>query len=190
MLILTATNRAMMECAFLCIRSVERYLTKYPQFHFAVEAIPEEYARPASWYKVPSILKHLPAHDFVLWLDADSMIVGDANLRDLLQDKTINLARDHHGPNNGIAAWKNCPEAFYALERMNREYEKWKEGPWFEQHVLMEMEGELQIGYQPKHIFNAYEEDANSETIIRHWPGMLPHDRVPLMLQAYQKLIT
>lgn len=178
-----------MECGILAVRSIERYLTKYPQFHFAVESIPEEYGRPASWHKVESLLKHLPDHDYVLWMDADAMVIGNGNLRDLLGDTSLNIARDHHGPNHGVAAWKNCPESFYALERMKREYEKFKDHPWYEQSSLMEMESELKITYQPKHIFNAYQEDANSETIIRHWPGMLPHDRVPLMHQAYQKLI-
>lgn len=190
MLILTAFNRQMMECGVLCVRSIERYLTKHPQFHFAFEAIPEEYARPASWFKVPAILKHLPAHDFVLWVDADCILSGDGNLRDMLGDSTLNIARDHHGPNNGVAAWKNCPEAFYVLETVNRSYDKWIDAPWYEQHQIMEMEGQIQVTYQPKHIFNAYPEDTNSETIIRHWPGMLPSDRWPLMFEAYRKLIS
>lgn len=189
MLILTSFNRQMMECGILCVRSVERYLTKHPQIHFAVEATPENFDRHPSWFKVRAILKHLPDHDFVLCLDADTLMVGTENVRDMIEDKTLNIARDQNGPNNGVAAWKNCPESFYALETMERSFPKWKSHPWHEQHQLMEMESELQIGYRPKHIWNAYDEDVNSETLIRHWPGISASDRVPLMLQAYQKLI-
>jgi hypothetical protein len=189
MLILTGFNRSMMECGTYCVRSVERYITKYPKYHFAVEAIPEGFTRAASWYKVNAILKHLKDHDFVLWLDADSLIVGVEDIGKMLGDKTLNIARDKHGVNHGIAAWKNCPEAFWALETMNRAYDKWQDGIWHEQHALMELEGQMNICYQPKVKFNAYPEDIDSTTQILHFPGMLPHDRLPLMEQAYHKLI-
>lgn len=190
MLILTGFNRAMMDCGILAVRSIERYLTKHPQFHFAVESIPEDFDRQPSWFKVNALLKHLPDHDFCLWVDADCIMVGEGNLRDLLGDTSLNIARDKFGPNHGVAAWRNCPESFYALERMKREYDKYREHQWFEQASLMDMEAELKITYQPKHIWNAYQEDVNSETIIQHWPGMLNSDRWPLMFQAYQKLIS
>jgi hypothetical protein len=189
MLILTGFNSKLAACGSYCIRSVERYLTKYPKYHFAVEIIPEGYERPASWYKVAAILKHLPHHDFVLWLDADSQIVGDADIGAMLKDKTLNIARDKNGLNHGIAAWKNCPESFWALETMNRGYEGKEDHPWQEQSVLMEIESKIQIHYQDKVKFNAYPEDVTSESQILHFPGMLPHDRLPMMAKAYEKLI-
>lgn len=189
MLILTGFNSAMAKCASYCIRSVERYLVKHPQYHFAVEVIPEDYDRPASWHKVVSILKHLPDHDFVLWMDADSLLVGNQDLRSLLEDKTLNIARDVNGVNHGVAAWKNCTESLWALETMNRGFEGKQDHPWFEQSILMEIEGQLNIHYQDKARFNAYPSDKNETTQILHFPGMLPHDRLPLMAQAYQKLI-
>lgn len=189
MLILTGFNSAMAKCASYCIRSVERYLVKHPQYHFAVEVIPEDYARPASWHKVVSILKHLPDHDFVLWMDADSLLVGNQDLRSLLEDKTLNIARDVNGVNHGVAAWKNCTESLWALETMHRGYEEKKKHPWFEQSVLMEIENKLEIHYQEKTVFNAYPEDQTDRTQILHFPGVTPRDREPLMHRAYQKLI-
>lgn len=189
MLILTGFDAKMAACGVYCVRSVERYITKYPQFHFAVEIIPEGFERPASWYKCNAILKHLQAHDFVLWVDADSLIIGKENLRDMLADTTLNIARDHHGVNHGIAAWKNCPEAIWALETMNRGFEGKEDHPWFEQSILMEIEGKMNIHYQDKVKFNAYPQDRNETTQILHFPGMLPHDRLPIMAAEYQKLI-
>jgi hypothetical protein len=187
MLFLTCTNRAMMECAFYNIRSVERYLTKYPKYHFAVEAIPEGYDRPASWFKVQALLKHLPDHDYVLWLDADAMVVGKEDIGAMIKDATLNIARDRFGLNNGVAAWKNCAESVWALETMNRSFDRWKEGEWFEQHQLMELEPQLSIHWQEKRVFNAYYgEDVCDETMIIHWPGKLPHDRLPLMHEVLE----
>jgi hypothetical protein len=189
MLFLTCTNRAMMECAFYNIRSVERYLTKYPKYHFAVEAIPEGYDRPASWFKVQALLKHLPDHDFVFLLDADSLIIGKEDLGAILKDSTLNIARDVHGINHGIAAWKNCPEAFWALETMHRGYEGKENHPWFEQSVLMEIEDQMNIHYQTKEVFNAYHGlDVSAKTQIVHLPGILNHDRLPIMAEYYHKL--
>jgi hypothetical protein len=189
MLFLTGFDHKMAACGSYCIRSVERYLTKYPKYHFAVEIIPEGFTRPASWYKVNAILKHLPDHDYVLWLDADAMVVGKEDIGAMLKDATLNIARDQHGVNHGIAAWKNCPEAFWALETMNRGYEGKESHPWFEQSVLMEIEGQMNIHYQDKVKFNAYPQDQNDTTQILHLPGLLPHDRLPIMAQAYQKLL-
>lgn len=189
MLILTGFNSSMLSCGTLCVRSIERYLTRHREFHFTVEAIPEDYDRPPSWHKVQSLLKHLPDHDFVLWTDADTIMMGNLNLRSILEDKTLNIARDKYGVNHGVAAWKNCPEAFWALETMNRGFESHSDHPWFEQSVLMEIESQIQIGYQPKHIWNAYPDDLHKDTQILHFPGISNRDRLPLMQQAYNKLI-
>lgn len=189
MLILTGWNSKMAECGVLCVRSIERYLAKFPNFHFAFEPIPEDYERPASWHKVQSILKHLPDHDFVLWIDSDCLVVGSENIRGMLKDATLNIAMDHNGSNHGVAAWKNCKEAFWALETMDRGYKKWKDGPWFEQHVLHEIEGEIDVAYQTKSVFNAYYGvDVTDATQIIHWPGMSPKDRLPLMAEVFSEL--
>jgi hypothetical protein len=186
MLIVTAFNRSAMECGIMCVRSIERYLARHPQYHLAVEAIPEDYERHPSWFKVEVLLKHIDDHDFVLWMDADSLLIGRQDIRNLLADTTVNLAKDKNGLNAGIMAWKNCSESMYALERMRREYEQWKDGPWFEQHVLMEMEGHIGMHFQDKRIWNAYYgEDVCDQTLIVHWPGMSMRDRLPQMQREF-----
>lgn len=188
MLILTLFDRAMMECGIVCVRSIERYLSTYPEFHFAVDAIPENYGRHPSWHKVESLQKHLPDHDFVLCLDADSLIIGKQNLRTILKDCTLNIAEDENGANNGIAAWKNCDESFDVLERMHRSHDRQRGKPWFEQHTLHELIDTMDVHYQDKKVFNAYPSDRDATTQILHYPGMTPRDRLPLMQRELNRL--
>lgn len=178
MLILTAFNSQYSEIGSLCVESLMRYCRERPEYRFVSHMIPDNYERPASWWKVGAIRRHLPDHDFVLWIDCDAMLVGDGDLMTLIDhDATINIARDENGWNNGVTCWRRCDEAFETLDHLEAGYEKHKDGPWFEQHVLMELEGKITVFEQPKTIWNAYPEeirggDLTEQTAIIHFPGM------------------
>ncbi len=186
MTILTASNSAFAEAASLCISAAGRYCSTR-NIRLVREFIPDSYSRQPSWAKVQFIKRHLQFNDYVLWVDADAMIVGNHDLHALLAPATLNIAKDANGINCGVMAWRCCPQAFEALHRMDAAYERFRDDVWFEQKALMEFVDELDVHYQPKHIFNAYEDDACADTFIRHWPGMSMEERLPLMRAAANK---
>lgn len=172
MLILTAFNSAFSEIGSLCVQSLMRYCREHPEYRFVSCLIPDNYSRPPSWYKLELLKKHLPDHDFVLWIDSDALIVGSNDIKSLIKDATLNISEDKNGINCGVMAWKNCPESFKAIERMESMHEEHRDHPWFEQSALMTFVDELDVNLVPKHIFNAYQYDVCSETQILHFPGM------------------
>lgn len=177
MLIVTAFNQSYAQIGSLCVQSIMRYCRDHPEYRFVSHLIPDDYARPASWFKLDLIKRYLPEHDSVLWLDADAVIVGKGDLKAIMKDATLNISKDANGPNHGVACWKSCHQSFDAIKRMNAAYEKHKDHPWFEQAALMEFIDELDVNYLPKEIFNAYgegvtgESDVCEDTVIIHWPG-------------------
>lgn len=175
-LLLTAYNSAMADLGDLCACSMQAYASRHADVDFREMVISDTYPRPASWSKVAHIRRELGRYDVVQWLDADSMIVGEQALEQLLVPATLNIARDANGINCGVMAWRACQEATEALTRMEAAYERFADHPWFEQAALMEFVDRLDVAYQPKHLYNAYEGDFCGDTLIRHWPGE-PNDK-------------
>lgn len=181
MLILTAFNSAYTEMGSLCVQSIARYCKLHPKARFVSQLIPDDYARPASWFKVGAIRRHLPDHDFVLWIDCDALIIGKQDITQILSPVTLNISKDKNGMNHGVATWRNCPESLAALDRMESLSAEFLNHPWWEQAALMTFIDEISVCYQPKEVFNAYPEDACEATQILHFPGMTNEERIPLM---------
>ena len=184
MLILTAHNSSHAEIGSLCVQSIARYCRAHPEARFIAHLIPDNYPRKASWYKIELIKRHLPDHDYVLWIDADALIVGSDDLASILKPATLNISSDNNGINHGVVAWKNCEESFRAFDRIESLYPQFTEHIWFEQAALMTFVDELNVFYQPKEVFNAYQHDLCAKTQILHFPGMKTEERLPLMKGA------
>lgn len=173
MLILTAFNSAYADIGTLCIQSIARYCRQKPGRRFVSHRIPDDYARPASWKKLELIQQHLPKHDWVLWIDADALIVGSDDFEGLFsEDATLNICEDANGINHGVAAWRNCPEAFAAIQRAIDLYAEFKDDPWYEQRSLMSFLDEIKVNYVEKKVMNAYREDVCEESLVLHFPGL------------------
>lgn len=183
MIIATAFNRLFAPCGDLCVESLKKYTALFPRHEFMAEIIPDDYPRPPSWYKVGMIRRLLRFGEQVVWIDADALIVGTADIAPMLSLSTLNIARDANGPNCGVMAWTPTKASEEALDRIDAGYERHKDDKWFEQSSLMEFIGELDVFYQPKHIWNAYLEDRCPETLILHFPGMAG-DRLAAMKEA------
>lgn len=187
MLFLTAYNTAFQVLGELCERSIRHHISKTGKHHLVSERIPSDYDRPASWYKVGAILRHLPDHDYVFWIDADALLVGDFDLRSWLSPVPLNIAYDENGPNNGVAAWKNCKQSAAVLKLIDKLYPIYKEHPWFEQAVLHDIIDFLDHSVQPKEIFNAYPADMTKDSQIIHLPGMSIEERLPIMRRIVEE---
>ena len=96
----------------ICLRSIEIYCERYPDIERRCYLL-EHHERRFSWDKIRHIRGALPETDFVWWIDADAMIIGKQDIRELINpDATLNIAKDENGINCGVMVWKNCAESF------------------------------------------------------------------------------
>lgn len=188
--ILTAYNKAFANIGGICAHSIKKYASEQG-LKYAIETIPDNYPRPASWAKVNLIRKHLKETDYVMWVDADALIIGEGKFETIIQPVTLNIAKDDNGINCGVMCWQNNSNSDDTLASMDGLYEKHKEDPWFEQRALMEIVGdehllpESEVYYQPKHLFNAYPGEQTADTLVLHFPGRpTAEDRVVDMMRA------
>ena len=106
---------------------------------------------PASWVKVPYVLKALEQFDEVLWIDAD--VVVFRSLENIFADVAENSSLavvEHHTPcgdvpNFGI--WVARKSLAPTLDKVWREsLQKYLNHPWWEQAAFLE-----QLGYSVAH---------------------------------------
>lgn len=183
MIILTAYDLIFSPFGDLCMQSIVRYCQHHSDAHWVKRDIPADYKRPMSWFKVRAILEALPFTDYVLWVDADALIVGNHDYRNLIKPATVNISKDENGVNHGVVAWRNCPEAYCALTRMD-EMTQFYDHKWWEQAALMAIIDKLTVAYQPKHIWNHYPSDRDwphQDAQVYHYPGMSHEERMTLM---------
>ncbi len=184
--ILTAYTQDYENVGNLCYDSILRYGRKLTISH-SNAIIPADYSRDASWFKLEAIREKLPYFDCVLWVDADAMIIGDADVRAIIRPNTINLSKDANGANCGVMAIWNSPEGFEILKKADALYEQFKDHPWYEQAAIQSFIGDHDAFYQPKHIWNAYPSevegggDVTKETLICHWPGVPFREKIAWM---------
>jgi hypothetical protein len=186
--IATASNQKVREWRDMCEESILRYCERYPETSHKVCDIPKDYRQAPGWFKIGMIAKLLPDFDYVLWIDPDALIIGDSDFTQIIQPRTLNIAKDKNGINVGVMAWRNCPQAFKALQDVEGSYPWFRRNPMNEQAALLLFIDHLRVYYQPKHIWNAYPHpaswnvpDVTDETMVVHWPGTAEKDRAELM---------
>lgn len=147
-------------------------------YRFVVETdrLGPAFARPASWSKILLVRRELEAADWVLWTDADAMIVNPAVRLESLADPDADfvIAKDRNGINAGVFLLRSCPAAFKFLDRV------WSETSfidhyWWEQAAIMYVLDTgahgLRVKHPPKGAMNAYPEDYRPGDFIIHTPG-------------------
>ena len=188
--IVTGFNSDYQEMGNLCFRSILRHASKHGHAA-AAELIPADFGREAPWAKIGIIRKHLKCYHCVLWMDADSMLVGETDIGKVLQEHTLNISKDHNGINCGVMAWCSNLESFKALKRMEDDY---THNRWFEQPALAKFVDKLDVCYHEKTVLNAYRDswdapnDVSDATMIMHWPGMRIERRLELMQNAWRDM--
>lgn len=184
--ILTAFNRAFREIGEICVESIHKYCERTGMKHREA-LIPEDWPSHPSWFKVGFIKEYLIQADFVLWIDADALIIDSGDIREIINPYvTLNIAEDENGVNGGVMLWKNCDKAFTKLNEITSLYEKFKDHKWFEQAPIQEMMAKTSVwdkwwAIQPKEVWNAYTSDLCPKTRIIHYPGFSVEDKLKLM---------
>ena len=184
--ILTAYTQDYENVGNLCYDSILRYGRALGIPHSNI-IIPDDYARPASWFKLEAVRRKLPDHDYVLWIDADAMVVGNRDVREIIQPHALNLSVDSNGVNMGVVAFRNCAETFAIMDRIESLSAKYADHPWFEQAAVQSFADEVDIFKQPKELWNAYPSevegggDVTKDTLFCHWPGVPFREKIPWM---------
>jgi glycosyltransferase involved in cell wall biosynthesis len=163
--------------------------------HAYVEgAMPAGLGRPPAWAKVPLIRELLDAHELVLWLDADLVVVDPS------RDVAAELAAGHvmaiaehliggsHQPNSGVWLLRSAPETRRVLDWIWNA-EEYVHHPWWENAALMDLLGyRLHPGAKVRDswlfdhttwldkAFNSVPLDAAPRPVIKHYAGE-PHER-------------
>ena len=193
-LIVTAGNRFVKRCQTICAESIRRYCARYTEIRFTIETLPDGAAATTTWSKVELWLQLLPFCDYLITIDADAIIIGVQDFRELIQPHALNISVDCNGINGGSAAYRNCTETIDFLKQVQSMRDKYYGHPWGAQAAMQSIIDKLDVFYQPKHIWNAYApevdgiHDETPETLVVHYPGMSPDQPAPFMLDRLNSL--
>ncbi len=143
--------------------------------------IGSDYPKHPSWFRVRALLDHLQNHDQILWLDSDACLLKLPDPQLFVGDSVAFFSRDRNGINNGVALWKNNPKARELLWRIYDAHPRFAQHDWHEQGSLHTLAEQYDIGFVPKHIFNASEDDETEETCILHLANRSDQYRAEVM---------
>jgi glycosyl transferase family (putative galactosyltransferase) len=140
---------------------------------------PRMLLRPASWYKVPALLRALDVYEEALWLDADVVIVdGSRDLADEVPEGAWQALVRHHTPdgevpNGGVwlvrPAMRETLEAIWARDR-------YLNHGWWEQAALLDL-----LGYRhpPARLVEPTTLYRRTHWLGLHWNSHEERDRHP-----------
>ena len=163
----------------------------------------KETERPPSWYKIQFILSEFDnGHDWVMWVDADTLLVNkNFDINQLIDDShEIIISRDINTLNCGVMLWKNTTTTREILKAIWDSVE-FLNHPWWENAAFIKLYDENFLDMQqlvkvvPQNQLNAYnyglygvvheEGQLNDDSFILHFPG-LPYTT---RLTEIQKLV-
>ena len=83
--------------------------------------------RPAAWSKILEVRKYLPAYDWLMFIDVDTLIMNpNVRLEDIADDSVDQIiGADHNGVNSGVWMVKNTPWMMWFLDEL-----------WAQEHLV------------------------------------------------------
>jgi len=162
----------------LCTQSQDDYVKKNGYSIIRDETVYDK-ERPYPWSKIKLVQKYLEDYDYLMWIDADVMIMNDERrIEDFINlipdDKFLFIGRDFNDLNSGVFIIKNCKESFTFLEKVWSKIE-YLHHIWWEQAAIIDL---YKTEYKDKFyviphkyisIFNAYDHRLDPKV---HWrPG-------------------
>jgi hypothetical protein len=150
----------------------------------------KEIERGPSWYKVQFILNEFnKGHEWVMWVDADTLLVNKNFDINQLIDKNseVIISRDINGLNCGVMLWKKTTRTQEILKAIWDSLE-FLNHPWWEQAAFIKLYDENFLDMQkfvkivPQNQLNAYnyflygiehkQGQLNANSIILQFPGL------------------
>lgn len=117
--IVSAADSNLSEIADLTFPNKQAYASKH-RYAYSMLRGGFRKDRPPQWSKIFFVQKLLPHVDWLLWTDADSLIMNPDIKVETLIDNNFELiiSRDFGGLNTGVFLIKNCPNSFKLLQEI------------------------------------------------------------------------
>jgi hypothetical protein len=199
--IVTAYTSNISDLSNLSYDSLTKYCSKH---NISYERhLLENLERPASWYKIPTILSKLDLYDYVMWIDSDTTFINyDYNVLDLLGDSDIYVSKDINGINCGVMIWKNTETSKTILNKIWSMTE-FINHHWWEQAAFHELYNENYNEMQhitkliDQNVLNSYDYSlygltyqpgqVNDNSLLIHLPGLDLQQRITIINNYKQK---
>lgn len=182
--VLTAYDAEFSAIGRLAEQSHRRYCRRHG-YAFACETTGFDASRKPHWSKILFLRKHLPQFDWLVWLDADTLIMNPAIPAHsfLADDVDLIISEDWKGINTGVMFIRNTPWSLGFLDRIWDQTGFFDHG-WAEQAALRHLLSISAVDRQhvrvvPHTQFNTYPPDYRQGDFLLHFSG-LP-DRLSLM---------
>jgi hypothetical protein len=197
--IISAYNESFKEISDLSFSTVESFCQNksIPYERFYVR----EFDKPMAWFKIKALIDEikLNQYDYILWIDADAMVLDkNFDIESIIDhSKTLHIAKDFNNINSGVMIWKVCELSSYLLEQIWLMSEKYLHHIWWEQAAIIELY-EKNIGnilentsFVKQSTLNAYETryygplreegEINEKSFICHFPSLPVNTRINLI---------
>jgi predicted O-methyltransferase YrrM len=152
-------------------------------------------SRPIAWSKVRAILGSIDDCDYLVWLDADTVIMNptlpiELFLLRLPPDRSVMIGSDFNGLNTGVMFLRSCSAVkdFFAEIDQNRCF---SDHIWWEQRAVFALFPRFRsivevIEHQYSHLFNAYSPVFSKEAPFRvgDWCFHMAGIRTPTVVKA------
>lgn len=191
LVICTAWNSAFSKQGEFCSESILQHIRRVEErggsgITFLSQLIPDDYPRPPSWYKLSLIDKLLMDNPHVLWVDADTLLIDQGDIREgmnLSPQMPLQITWDENGINAGVMWWNqggDAPGLLKRIEDLSGEHlnHKWWETAAMQRDFRDNPEDYLEI---EKVVYNAYTNEINPRTKIVHYAGFKNDQRLKLM---------
>lgn len=139
--IISAYDEKFKEISNLSFPTLEKFSqkNKFDCERFLVEG----FKKPTPWFKIDALINtiELDQYDYVLWVDADAIILNqNFNIESLINNnKILHIAKDFNNINTGVMLWKVCEESLSLLYKIQSMSEKYLNHIWWEQAAILEL---------------------------------------------------
>jgi glycosyltransferase involved in cell wall biosynthesis len=164
----------------LCTQSQQSYALRHGYTYISDESVYDS-NRPFAWSKIPLILKYISEYDFIVWMDADVLIMNpeiklEIFINMMKPSSFMFVGHDLNNLNTGVFVIRNCTLAREFLADVWNKTE-YLHHVWWEQAAVIELWKNSQK-YRPHidvlehrhiNIMNAFHSEIDPEI---HWlPG-------------------
>ena len=192
LVICTAWNSAYAKIGEICSESILQHIRRVESnggtgITFVSRVIPDDYPRPASWFKLELIRELLQSNPNVLWIDSDALLIDQGDIREALWDGAdLMISRDENGLNCGVMGWRASEPSLELLGKLDALSGEYLNHQWWETGAMNKLYntgewGSAKLVPMKKEEFNSYTNELCPATRIIHFAGFPYDDRIKLM---------
>jgi hypothetical protein len=177
------------EVTFPVVRS---YCKSHGYLFKSVYSQPESWAE-AVWEKIPVLRDHLQYFDWLMWIDADAMVMNHTIRLERLIDSAYEnahliISRDENGLNAGVFLLKNCDDSMKFLEEVDSKKSEFISRRYPEQEAMQDCLRYLGTAYVPTWVLNQFWCTWMPGDFIIHHAGGSVEDKVKGLTPFLEKV--